>query len=219
MIIPWLASRISKLYHPSTQQPDADKFAADVLQHERDFANVAREAYERIIREPGSVPHDSLGGQLSEVGLALMQVRPQLTGYGSDAGRVARMEIDHAIEGIRTLVSVLAPEHFEKLAGASLVPVTNVKVEMDPKVAYSHNASDTTSTPTILPGGSLNPVLVTTDSGAVRTAQPKEIGTVASSPTTYSTLGGEPVFEHPTIEEPAEEVTHDPDPTPPPIAA
>jgi hypothetical protein len=208
MIIPWLASRLSKLYQPSTQQPDADKFAADVLQHERDFANVAREAYERIIREPGSVPHDSLSGWLSEFGLALMQVRPQLTGYSSDAGRVARMEIDHAIEGIRTLVSVLAPEHFEKLAGASLVPVTNVKVEMDPKVVYSHNASDTTSTSTILPGGSLNPF---PDSG--------EVGTLASGPMTYSTLGGEPVFEHPTIEEPAEEVTHDPDPTPPPIAA
>jgi len=139
MIHAWLRDRIAKLY--AVNKNDGD-ITPEVLSIE---AEIFSKGLAEIDIGPDVAPAFAQAVEGLKAQLALS------TGYSSAAGRIARMEVAHAIEGLRILLSWLenrADKDGPHYAfGASVVPVTTSKVQTDMSKMTGHNADPVTSTP------------------------------------------------------------------------
>jgi hypothetical protein len=116
MILQWLTQRIDKLY-----AVDGESVAADVLAVEKEIYDKAWLLFQLPTEYTPSAGHAAMAN-------AITAALKKFDGFTSDAGRIARMEMMHVVEGLRHLVALGSPETFDKVAGPTLVPVTTPKV-------------------------------------------------------------------------------------------
>ena len=139
MIHAWLRDRIAKLY--AVNKNDGD-ITPEVLEIEAQIFSKGLVEIE-INADVAPAFAKAIEGLKAQLSLS--------TGYSSAAGRIARMEVAHAIEGMRILLSWLENRNDKDgphyAFGASVVPVTTSKVQTDMSKMSGHNADPVTSTP------------------------------------------------------------------------
>lgn len=202
----WLRSRLALLYaHPTTGEHDVTPAVQDTLLLLGDeFKKEASLGGEMASIRSGNVA--DLAGELQVV-------LTRFTGLQSIEGRIARMELAHAIEGLRMVAVLLDPE--AEIDAQSLVPI-NQPVNVDPARSSTYTNNISAESSTTLPAKTepelpadpvmLDPGNPAADPGPV--ADPGQVVEAAGTPT------AEP-SQHPDSEpEPAEPVVVDPAATP-----
>lgn len=138
VVTSWLAHRLERLY-----AVNGAAVASEVHQHMQEIFNSAKTTYDRLEPEV----EGTLADDLARAVVALHTTLTSTAIAPSYAGRMARMETEHMIEGLRHFVGLLDPVAFEAAAGPSVVPVSTKKVVMDDSKVLTNNADRGTSTP------------------------------------------------------------------------
>lgn len=163
LVLSWLAGRLERLY-----EVDGTAIAGEVHDHMKTIFAGAKETYDKL------ESNGTLAGDLAAASTSLQVSLRQFTGLSSAAGRIARMETEHMLEGLRHFSALLDPKAFEVGVGPSVVPVANQRVIVDDSKVLTNNASTTTSDltkPSISPGYKA-PVFTPTGSEGVGSIEP-----------------------------------------------
>lgn len=132
--ISWLTDRLGKLYHNGEA-------------HVQEVLNVKTEIVAKAVTMAEN-DYAIFTKNCIEVADEIEQGLAMSTGFASSAGRIARMELAHVVEGLRSLAGLSG---HEISAAKSSVPTTLEKVQTDMSVAPTNNVSDTTSNPLPFP--------------------------------------------------------------------
>jgi hypothetical protein len=134
LVLSWLAGRLERLY-----EIDGTAVAGEVHDHMKTIFANAKETYDKL------ESNGTLAGDLAAASTSLQVSLRQFTGLSSAAGRIARMETEHMLEGLRHFSALLDPSAFEVGVGPSVVPIANQRVIVDDSKVLTNNASRATS--------------------------------------------------------------------------